>query len=120
MSAKLEAIFGPDLLAALDERVRAIVREAGDERLTVRQDAGKKDGDEELTVREVAEMKGVRPRTVAPADPIELLSIWFNFLFVWTSHDKEFDGQQLMRFKGQTWIALPFWLNRGLPVTTKA
>lgn len=29
MSAELEKIFGPDLLAALDERVRAIVKEAG-------------------------------------------------------------------------------------------
>ena len=84
MSAKLEELFSPEVLAAFDERVRAIMREAhgalGDERLTVRQAVGK-DDDEELTVNELGQLAatGVLAGTATPeagsATPIPPLTV---------------------------------------------
>jgi excisionase family DNA binding protein len=54
---KLETMFGPDVVAALEERMREIAREAQTPESRPRPD-------DELTVRDVARMKSVEPRTV--------------------------------------------------------
>jgi len=59
MSVELERLFGPEVLAALDERQRKIVREELSARFKDRPAV-----EDELTVKQVAEMKGIKPKTV--------------------------------------------------------
>ena len=56
MSAKLEELFSPDVLAALDERVRAIVKEAG----------GASD-DDWLSYAQIVELTGLSEWTIGEA-----------------------------------------------------
>lgn len=59
MSAELEKMFSPEVLAAFDERARQIARDE-----IAARSPQDKPTDEELTVRQVAKLKGVEPRTV--------------------------------------------------------
>jgi hypothetical protein len=59
MNVELEKIFSPEVLSALDERVRKLVREELSARMPARLAV-----EEELTARQVAKMKGVKPKTV--------------------------------------------------------
>jgi len=59
VTAELEKVFSPEVLAALDERMRRMAREEVGARVPSRPA-----GEEELTVAQVAEIKNVRPKTV--------------------------------------------------------
>ena len=68
MDVDLSKIFSPEVAAAIIETARRAAREEVDSRLPARPS-----GEEELTVKQVAELKGVKPKTVYEWKDRELL-----------------------------------------------